>query len=273
MAKIPELEIFCEKLKNSIKASGSSDAYTQKWGMGSLDEIFTILDNNYQGGYASHKCAILSTETGSSVLDVGPGMGYCVFMLAEIYDQVFVAEPDADNCKLIEKIASKYVTEDGRPASEIVNCINAGINITDEAVKYWELKRKMLSRNGSSGGILNYTVKGAQELEDVFQLKVDRIYLHKVMSSLSISNNIQKVIDTLMSKYISQGGTLSWTEPAYIFSQFFEEENMEVISKKIEANDPVKKQTEVLQYDLNYVNKGIKEVSNWVSFAVKNGKH
>lgn len=272
MRQLPGLDTFFEKLKSAIERSGTEEQYTAKWGLGSLQDIYTLLRNNQQGGYDSHSHCMLSTEIRKSVLDIGPGMGFCVFLLAELYDEVYVAEPDQENCGLLEKIAHQYTTRNGKNAGDIVKCINAGLNITEDAVRYWEFKKKMLELKKIKGGVLNYTVKGASELHEVFDHMVDRVYLHKVLSSLSISNSIYEIINTLVANSIEPSGVISWAEPSYVFGDILQDTDLQVLVDKMRENTSVQR-IDTQEYNIDLVTDTTAEITKWnLITIVKNGK-
>ncbi|OAD24142.1 hypothetical protein THIOM_000010 [Candidatus Thiomargarita nelsonii] len=213
----PKLDEFSNKLCSAIKNSGNERSFVTKWGLKSLSDVYDILNNNIQGGYDSHKHLILSTAPSDSVLTIGPGMGFCVFLLSELYDSVFVAEPDEENCDLIQSISTHYITDKNKSAGDIVNIFNAGLSITDEAIKYWDIKRNQMKKRNVNGSILNFVIKGASELKDIFHNKVSRIYLHKVLSSLSISNSFENIVSEVVF-FLKEDGVITWAEPDYIFN-------------------------------------------------------
>jgi len=215
------LDDFYDKFSQAVKESGQEQEFTKKWGLETLAEIYDILNNNIQGGIQSHKQTMLSAPTTGTVLNIGPGMGFCVFLLAELFDNVLVAEPDNENCSILESIARQYRNYKGKKSRESVRFYQAGISITPEAVNYWNMKRTLMKKRKLKGSILNFTVQGASELKDVLNESVDRIYLHKVLSSLSISNTFENII-TQARLFLAPGGFITWSEPEYVFEDLLQ---------------------------------------------------
>ncbi|MCP4151752.1 MAG: hypothetical protein GY757_28670, partial [bacterium] len=187
----PQLKDFYQRFIEAVKESGQEQPFLKKWGLETLEDVYAILDNNIQGGYDSHKQSMTAAKTGGTVLTVGPGMGLCAFLLTEQFDNVYVAEPDGENCALLQTIAQKFTTSKNRPAENIMNTLHAGLSITQDAVDYWEAKVALMKERNMKGSILNFDIKGAAELKNTFHEKVARIYLHKVLSSLSIASTFE----------------------------------------------------------------------------------
>ncbi|MCP5102157.1 MAG: hypothetical protein GY950_02195 [bacterium] len=208
---------FC----TAIRESGEEERFLTKWGLDSLDDVYGILSNNVQGGYHSHKQSMLSVPVKGSVLTIGPGMGFCGFLLSPLYDRVTVAEPDGENCPLLERIAAHFPLPGGKKASGVMTVLHAGISITEDAVKYWETKRMLMKKRNLKGSILNFDIKEAAELADVFRETVSRVYLHKVLSSFSIANSFENIISACRL-FLEEGGVITWSEPEYIFTDILQ---------------------------------------------------
>jgi hypothetical protein len=217
----PALDEFYDKFINAVTQSGIEQNFIKKWGLECLTDVYDILNNNVQGGYDSHQHTMLSASTGDSVLNVGPGMGFCVFLLTELFERVLVAEPDMENCSLLAGIANHYVTHKGKNAREIVKVYHAGIAITQEAVNYWNTKQELMKKRNLKGSILNFSIQGAGQLKDFLEEKVSRVYLHKVLSSLSISTDFETVISECRS-FLKERGEITWSEPQYIFDDILQ---------------------------------------------------
>ena len=217
----PTLDEFYDKFSKAVTQSGIQQDFIKKWGLDRLPDIYDILNNNIQGGYDSHKHTMLSTAAGDSVLNVGPGMGFCVFLLTELFDTVLVAEPDKENCSLLGTIAKHYKTHSHKNAGEIVKIFHAGIAITEEAVNYWNTKQALMKKRKLKGSILNFSIQGAGQIKDIPQEKVSRVYLHKVLSSLSISTGFETVISQCRL-FLKEKGEITWSEPRYIFDDILQ---------------------------------------------------
>ncbi|UCH96076.1 MAG: hypothetical protein JSV88_04280, partial [Candidatus Aminicenantes bacterium] len=206
----PKLDIFYDKFCKAVTRSGNERHFLKKWGLDCLSDIYHILSSNIQGGYDSHKQTMLASSINGSVLNLGPGMGFCVFLLTDLFEQVLVAEPDGENCLLLNSIANHYETHKGKKANEIVKVYHAGISITDEAINYWKAKQELMKKRKLKGSILNFSIEGASELRDIFHEKVSRVYLHKVLSSLSISTGFETVISECRL-FLKDRGEITWS--------------------------------------------------------------
>ncbi len=222
--KFPEMDEFYDRFCTAVRESGAEQEFLTKWGQENLSDVYAILSNNVQGGYDSHKQSMLAGPTGGSVLNIGPGMGFCVFLLSGLYDSVFVAEPDGESCSLIEQVTAHFPVSGDRKASDVVTVFHGGLSISDDAVKYWDMKQQLMKKRKLKGSILNFDIKGARELGEVFDGKVSRIYLHKVLSSLSIAGRFENIIAQCVS-FLEAGGVLTWSEPRYIFEDILSTEN------------------------------------------------
>lgn len=214
--EFPGMDAFYENFCKALRESGAEQEYLTKWGLEDLSGAYALLSNNVQGGYDSHKQSMLAAPTGGSVLNIGPGMGFCVFLLSRLYDSVYVAEPDGESCSLIERIAGHFPVDRGRKASEKLTVFHAGLSISDDAVRYWDMKQQLMKKRKLKGSILNFDIRGAGELGAVFHGKVSRVYLHKVLSSLSIADGFDNIISQCVS-FLGEDGVLTWSEPRYIF--------------------------------------------------------
>jgi hypothetical protein len=224
--KFPELDKFYNKFCSAIYNSGMEQNFMTKWGLKSLADVYDILSNNIQGGYASHKHSILSIPPSGSILTIGPGIGFCVFLLSELYDSVFVIEPDSENCQLINSISKHYRTDKDKLVGDFVQVFHAGISITDEAIEYWNAKRSRMTKSKVGGSILNFVIQGASELKEVFHEEVSSIYLHKVLSSLSISCRFEDIIFEI-APLLEENGAITWAEPDYIFNDILQVDGLD----------------------------------------------
>ena len=232
--QLPDLHNFSSKFCAAISKSSSEEAFLTKWGLKNLSEVYDVLHNNIQGGYDSHQKLILSTPPSDSVLTIGPGMGFCVFLLSELYDSVFVAEPDSENSCLIKDIATHYITDKNQRAGDRVKLFNAGISLSEESIKYWDAKRRAMEKRNLKGNILNFVIENANELRGEFHEKVSRIYLHKVLSSLSISDSFENLLHEVLF-FLAGHGVITWAEPSYIFFDILEVNGEDALRDKVRA--------------------------------------
>ena len=247
----PGIDEFYTRFCNALKQSGQEQRFLNKWGLETLSDAHDILSNNVQGGFESHKQTMLSGRTGGSILNIGPGMGFCVFLLSELFDTVYVAEPDGENCALLEHIAEYYQTGKNEKASSIVKTFHAGISITGEAIKYWDTKSKLMKKRNLKGSILNFDIKDAVELSTVFHEKVSRVYFHKVLSSLSIANSFENIIAPC-GALLQEKGEITWSEPGYIFDDILQVSTgntLENIIKPVFVKNNLK--ADILNYEVS----------------------
>jgi hypothetical protein len=168
-----------------------------------------------------------------------------------------VAEPDGENCDLLARISGHHLTGKGRKASETVNFLHAGLSITDEAVKYWEMKRMLMKKRNLKGSILNFDIKDAGELGEVFHLGTDRVYLHKVLSSFSIAGSFENII-TQCASFLKEKGVITWSEPEYIFSDILQVERGDTLVNRIKpVFDKNNITVEVVNYDVSNTGDGM----------------
>jgi len=220
----PSANDFYDRFCKAVVRSGREQDFLNKWGLGSLDDVHEILNNNVQGGYASHKESIMSGNVSGSVLTIGPGMGFCVFLLSEMYDHVYAAEPDGENCSILRSITPHYITGNNKAAGDISEIYHAGIAITEEAIKYWDMKQQLMKKRHLKGSILNFDIHNAQELGQIFSHRVSRVYLHKVISSFSIATSFEHII-TQAREFLLPMCDITWSEPGYIFADILGFEN------------------------------------------------
>lgn len=244
----PGMDEFYTRFCLALKQSGQEQRFLTKWGLGSLADAYDILSNNVQGGFESHKQTMLSGRTGGSILNIGPGMGFCVFLLSELFEKVYVAEPDGENCALLGNIAEHYQAGKNQKANNIVKIFHAGISITGEAVKYWDMKSKLMKKRNLKGSILNFDIKDAAELGAIFHDKVSRVYFHKVLSSLSIANSFENII-AQCGAFLQAGGEITWSEPGYIFEDILSSGNNFENIKPIFAKNNLK--ADILNYEVS----------------------
>lgn len=260
----PGLNEFYQRYCAALSESGCESDYLDKWGLETQTDIFKIMENNVQGGFESHKYSMLSGFHGGSILNIGPGMGYCVFLLSELYDRVYVAEPDGENCSLLKSMAACYRTHRGRKGNEIIEIINGGIGITDEAVRYWETKSALMKKRNLKGSILNFNIRGSAELKNIFHEKVSRIYLHKVLSSLSIAFTFENITSECIL-FLDDKGEITWSEPEYIFTDILGIVPDQQLSRVLEpVLDPCGLSFDIQNYELSSGEQGDTTVEQWI---------
>lgn len=269
----PGLDEFYNKFCNAINRSGEEQRFLTKWGLNALSDVYIMLSNNVQGGYESHKHSMLSIPPAGSVLSIGPGIGFCGFLLSELYETVFVAEPDEENCALLKHISDHYITHKNKNAGQSMKILHAGLSITDEAITYWKTKQQLMKKRHLKGSILNFDIYGAAELAGGFQKKVSRIYLHKVLSSFSISGSFENII-TACASFLADQGVITWSEPGYIFKDILapqggSEETLADIIKPIFEKNQL--ELDMMDYQVSNRNNGMETslVEKWTLLNAK----
>jgi len=269
----PTMDEFFSRFVTAIRRSGQERVFLDKWGLNRLADAGDILSEQVQGGYESHEQTIFSGRTDGSILNLGPGMGFCVFLLAEVFPRVWVAEPDGENCLILEKIAGAYLTGSRQLAGDIVRVLHAGLCITPEAVKYWTTKQESMKKRHLKGSILNFNIAGAQELSTVLPEPVDRLYLHKVLSSLSIAASFPQLLDIGRS-FLSGGGELTWSEPGYIFRDILQlNETIDMNEAFKPVFDPVGLDFELHTYTLKSPSPGREAQEEWLMIRAWRQQH
>jgi hypothetical protein len=177
--------------------------YDQQTLSESLCDIVESL--GFYGGYKVRRKLIeaIPIKQDECVLDIGPQMGMECFLLAEVYNRVLVAEPDALTAGLLKNIAEYYQTEDGKKASDVLDIRRAGIipvGSTDLAV---------LSKEGPIGPGLEYDARGAASIEDTFGRNfADRIFCHQICLLMPAKPRLLVLLKTL-SSFCNKGGVIT----------------------------------------------------------------
>ncbi len=81
-----------------------------------------------------------------------------------------------------------------------------------------------MEKRGARGSILNFQIDSTRELRDVLDERASRVYLHKVLSSLSVGGSLETILAGL-SALMTADGVLTWAEPEYIFYGILEAES------------------------------------------------
>jgi len=157
------------------------------------------------GGYETRRRLVQAVPPKANhfVLDIGPEMGMESFLLAEVYDRVIVAEPDAVTADLLKKVAEYYHTEDGRKASAVLDVHRAGIfPANSRFIKNFEGEKPT--------SLTEFDATGAPDIGDSLGLGfADRVYCHHIVWVMPAKPKLSVMI-TALSSYCREGGVITW---------------------------------------------------------------
>jgi len=201
-----------------------TDMYFNKWNINGNDIVNQLSSVNLHGGTYSKNMSLknIKFDFGSSILNIGPETGYEVFLLAELFANVHVCDPDEDNLALLKRISKKYYTEVGTRASDKTTFLPYGINnkqtITGEKRIF-----KSLESIGLKGLPTFYNLTSKKEVGKIIG-KFDVIFIHKILTTITRSATIPADIVFLtaiktLKTLLKDGGQIFWTEPEAIWSQ------------------------------------------------------
>jgi len=201
-------KFFAAVMKNEKLADAYCKRFRIVYSRKTFEEIwlqFISKLSNY-GGYDMLRKLIEYVEIRQEedVLDIGPEMGMECFLLAELYNKVLVAEPDAVTSHLLKGIAKYYYTEDGRRASDVLDIQRMGIIPPNS--NRWKI--------GASGpsGLVSFDAQGAPDIGDVFgQNFADRILCNHIGWLIPAEPRLLVLLKAL-SSYCSLKGTITWCD-------------------------------------------------------------
>lgn len=179
----------------------NKDTPPEKIGCQLIDKL------SYYGGYETRRKLIESVPITPSdlVLDIGPEMGMESFLLAETYDKVLVAEPDATTSDLLIEVAKYYRTEDGRQASEVLDVRRCGIV---PAGAKWS----RTNAHEKPSNPVSFDARGAQDIKDVFSLHLaDRVVCHHIGSLMPAEPQLLVLLSAL-SLVLKPKGVITWCD-------------------------------------------------------------
>ena len=233
-----------------------SKRFARKYGQQTLFEsLCDIVESlGLYGGYEVRRKLIeaIPIRPDECVLDIGPQMGMECFLLAEVYNGVLVAEPDATTAGLLKNIAEYYQTEDGKKASDVLDIRRAGIipvGSTDLAV---------LSDEGPIGPGLEYDARGAANIEDTFGRNfADRIFCHQICTLMPAKPRLLVLLNAL-SSFCNEGGVITWGEYPYevegVVQEYCKYANLELRREK----EKYHYRAVVLKYPMSEIKRHIK---------------
>lgn len=213
---LPTKRGFFDKFLSAIVENGElARAYFKRFGIAYFEKTpeeigWQLVDklSNY-GGYEVHRRLIecVEIQPGDCVLDIGPETGTECFLLAEVYNKVLVAEPDAITPHLLRGIAEYYYTDDGRKASDVLDIQRAGI-IPPNSTSLKAI------RNTKPSGLVEFDARGAPDIHEVFGLNfADRIACHHIGTLMPAKPQLAVLLSGL-SSYCNQGGIITYCEEA-----------------------------------------------------------
>jgi len=174
-----------------------------------MEDIYSQLVDKLSeyGGYEIRRKLIKCVEIQPSdcVLDIGPEMGMESFLLAEVYNKVLVAEPDAVTPYLLKEIAKRYYTEDGRRCSDVMDIQRAGIIPPNST---WSRAKQ----HTKPSGIVDFDARGAPDIQEVFGLAfADRIVCHHVGTLMPVKPQLIVLLSAL-SSYCNKKAVITYSE-------------------------------------------------------------
>lgn len=213
---LPTKRGFFDKFLSAIVENGElARAYFERFGIAYFEKTpeeigWQLVDklSNY-GGYEVHRRLIecVEIQPGDCVLDIGPETGTECFLLAEVYNKVLVAEPDAITPHLLRGIAEYYYTDDGRKASDVLDIQRAGIIPPNST---WSRTEK----DAKPSGLVGFDARGAPDIQEVFGLAfADRIVCHH-MGTLMPAKPQLIVLLSALSSYCNKKGVITYCEEA-----------------------------------------------------------
>lgn len=220
MALPTEQEFFRKFFSAVMKNEKLAVAYCERFGIvyfeKTWEEIWLQFVNklsNY-GGYNVRRKLIECVEIrpGECVLDIGPETGMEVFLLAEVYHKVLVAEPDSTTPYLLRGIANFYYTDDGRKASDVLDIQRMGIIPPNSS-------RWKISRAPKPSGIVSFDALGAPDIGDVFGRNFAGRILCNHIGWLMPTEPRLLVLLKALSSYCSPKGNITWCDEISELSQ------------------------------------------------------
>jgi len=214
MLFLPDEKCFLDKFMSAVKEDeelkkayfARFDAYyNAEFPERSCENIIAAL--SFYGGYRAKRRLIESIpiKENDSVLDIGPEMGVECFLLAEVYEKVIVAEPDAKTCEFLQKIASHYVTEKGAKASEILDIKRAGIIPADASGLVVDLV-------GTSTGVYAFDARDAKDIGEVFGKGfADRVICNHIVQVMPKEPKLKTLLEDLAA-CLKKGGWITWAD-------------------------------------------------------------
>jgi hypothetical protein len=125
-------------------------------------------------------------------------------MLAEVYENVFVAEPDGRTAEVLKELAEHYITEDGRKAADVLVIKQAGIVPPGT--------KGLTNCEGVPHGPVFYDASGAKDIGEVFGTHfAGRIYLNHLAVMVPQEPKLKVLLEALAS-YCHTGGVITWCD-------------------------------------------------------------
>lgn len=160
----------------------------------------------YGGHEIRHKLInCMEIQPSDCVLDIDPEMGMKCFLLAEVYDNVLVDEPDTVTPHLLKRIAEHYYTEDGRRTPDVLDVHRAGITPPNSTWSRTE-------QHAKPSGLVDFNARGAPDIKEVFSLAfADRIVCHHIGTLMPAKPQLIVLLSAL-SSYCNKKGVITYCE-------------------------------------------------------------
>jgi hypothetical protein len=220
-SKTKFLDKFFTALEEDVKLR---DAYYQRFDPDyvsyspedSREDILLAL--SFYGGYRTRRRLIEAVPIipDGIVLNIGPEMGTESFMLAELYNRVLVAEPDARTAEILSELTRHYKTEDGRNASDIIRVEQAGVVPVGAFI--------LSNCDGVPHGPVHYDASGARDVHDVFgDHFAHRIFLNHLALMMPQEPKLEVLLQSLAA-YCRNDGSITWCDSVSELSEIVTED-------------------------------------------------
>lgn len=197
---LPSGEDFNRKFLLAVLADGKIyREYCKKF---RVEDISDLRRLSYFGGYYLYSKIIkaIPVNPNDCVLDIGPWTGMECFMLAELYNKVIVAEPDAAIAGLLGSIAEHYYTEDGRLASDVLAIYQMGVGMKG-------VEPKCCLRHS-----IKFDTTGSSDINDVLGYNfADRIFCNHIVGVMPKEPKLLVLLSSLAS-YCSDKAAVTWCD-------------------------------------------------------------
>lgn len=222
-----DFSFVIDKIFNILKNdSDLAIEFKTKWGVELNDFRKKISDPLTHGGYISKISSLekLHIKKNMTILDIGPEMGLEVYILSEFARQLTVCDPDEDNLKLINKIASKYKNEKDENISDFIEFKPLGFNNTEGVNKEEKIRYKNIISVLGHSLPTYYNVTSNRGISSLNRNSYDLIFIHKILTTITRSSSknpfeiFKNAVDEI-SELLRVNGVCSWTEPEFVFLQ------------------------------------------------------
>ena len=214
-------KLVLRKLKDILYVNDIlAERFFKKWGVTREDISFQLNDFGLHGGLWSKNKSIenLSLDGNEKVLNIGPEIGTESLMLAEIFSNVHVADPDIVSLSLLKDISKKYTIESGISAHKVIKFLNYGFWMSTEKIMLEQKNYAAVQDTLGRGLPTYYNLNNTKNVKNLDQ-KYDVIFIHKILTTLKrfTKNSYEETFSNCVSvlkPLLQRKGYISWTEPS-----------------------------------------------------------